>query len=69
MASAIYFPLFLVLVARGSKRCAIYYLSADLQSPKLFRKRTPLSAKARRAGWQGFVYETKNVVNSFVRLA
>jgi hypothetical protein len=69
MDAAIYFPLFLVLVSKDSKNWAIYYLSADLQDPKLFRKRAPLSAQARRAGWQGFVYETKRVENSFVRLS
>jgi hypothetical protein len=68
MDAAIYFPLFLVLVSKVSKKYAIYYLSADLQSPKLFKKRSPLGPDARRAGWQGFVYETKHVADSFVRL-
>jgi hypothetical protein len=66
--AAIYFPLFLVLVSKAPKGCAIYYLSADLQDAKLFKKRTPLSPDARRAGWQGFMYETKRVTDSFVRL-
>jgi type II restriction enzyme len=56
MASGIYFPLFLVLVARSGDRFSIHYLSADLQTPDLFLERKPLSESARRAGWQGFHY-------------
>jgi hypothetical protein len=67
MDAAIYFPLFLVLVSIR-KKFAIYYLSADLQTPKLFKKRAPLSQNAKRAGWQGFIYETRRVAESFVRL-
>jgi hypothetical protein len=66
MASAIYFPLFLVLVA-GSK-CAIYYLPADLQKPDMFKPRKPLSENARRANWQGFVYNLKGSERLFVKL-
>ena len=51
--AAIYFPLFLVLVSKTSRKYAIYYLAADLQKPNLFRARAPLSKNARRAGWQG----------------
>ena len=65
MAAAIYFPLFLVLVSSKPRRTAIFYLSADLQMPNLFRKRAPLSKTARRAGWQGFVYETKKGCKQF----
>jgi type II restriction enzyme len=68
MDAAIYFPLFLVLVS-SNRRFAIYYLAADLQTPKLFKKRAPLSQNARRAGWQGFVYETRSVADRFVKLA
>lgn len=52
MLSSIYFPLFLVLVS-PTKEYSIFYLAADLQSPEMFKPRTPLSATARRAGWQG----------------
>jgi len=66
MASAIYFPLFLVLVS--GRRHSIFYLSADLQNAKMFKPRAPLSKRARRAGWQGFIYSLLSVQNSFVRL-
>lgn len=66
MDSAIYFPLFLVLCA--DKSFSIYYLSADLQKPELFVPRTPLSKSARRAGWQGFIYNIEIVRDSLVRL-
>jgi hypothetical protein len=67
MEAGIYFPLFLVL-ASGRRR-AVYYLSADLQSAALFEPRTPLSATARRAGWQGFVYRLDRLQGGIVRLA
>jgi hypothetical protein len=57
MDSAVYFPLFLVLTTAMRAAYSIFYLSADLQSPSMFRPRSPLSANARRAGWQGFVYD------------
>ncbi|MCK1677750.1 DpnI domain-containing protein [Bradyrhizobium sp. 150] len=66
MAAAIYFPLFLVLVA--GKQYSIFYLSADLQVPEMFKARKPLSVTARRAGWRGFIYDLTSVQQSFVRL-
>jgi len=67
MDSGIYFPLFLVLVSlKGSHAC--YYLSADLQSPEIYKPRKPLSATARRSGWQGFVYDLRHKKDLFVRL-
>lgn len=59
MKAGIYFPLFLVLV--NGKERAIYYLSADIQGPAMFLPRKPLKAGARRAGWQGFMYDLKSV--------
>jgi len=67
MLSSIYFPLFLVLVS-PTKEYSIFYLAADLQAPEMFKPRTPLSATARRAGWQGFMYHTQTVSDHFVRL-
>ncbi|MGH6964604.1 MAG: DpnI domain-containing protein [Phenylobacterium sp.] len=66
MASGIYFPLFLVL--RSPTAAAVYYLAADLQTPDMFKERAPLSASARRAGWQGFLYDLTSVRDRFVRL-
>ena len=68
MSSAIYFPLFLVLVGLGRANYSIFYLSADLQVPSMFQPRSPLSANARRAGWQGFIYDLRPVRDRFVRL-
>ena len=59
MKAGIYFSLFIVLVNGHS--FSIYYLSADSQTPALFEPRRPLSKKARRAGWQGFTYNLKQV--------
>lgn len=55
MKAGVYFPLF--FVARGPRRVAVYSLPTELQLPALFRKRRPLSARAKRSGWQGFYYD------------
>lgn len=68
MDAAIYFPLFLVLVAPGTKNYSIFYLSADLQQPDMFQARSPLSPTARRAGWQGFTYNLRSLRDRFVRI-
>ncbi len=68
MDAAIYFPPFLVLVALETKSCSIFYLSADVQRPDMFQARSPLSPMARRAGWQGFVYNLESVRDRFVRI-
>ena len=66
MNAGIFFPLYLVLV--NKKEYSIFYLSADLQSKEIFIPRKPLSAKAKRAGWQGFIYDISKIKNNFVRL-
>jgi type II restriction enzyme len=68
MASAIYFPLFLVLLGASRATYSIFYLAADLQMPSMFQPRSPLSPKARRAGWQGFIYDLRPVRDRFVRI-
>ncbi len=67
MESGIYFPLFLVLVD-GNRKYSIFYLPADVQQPSMFRARTPLSLTARRAGWQGFIYDLSTSQDRLVRL-
>ncbi|MDQ0458121.1 DpnI domain-containing protein [Rhizobium paknamense] len=67
MQAAIYFPLFLVLVDLD-KYYSIFYLSADLQEPDLFKPRNPLSQTAKRAGWQGFIYDLTVVESRLVRI-
>jgi Dam-replacing family len=69
MASGIYFPLFLVLVAEELHLFSIHYLSADLQTPELFLERKPLRETAQRAGWQGFQYDLGSVPDRLVLLA
>lgn len=66
--SGIYIPLFIVLLNPHMEN-AIYYLSSELQLPELFIPRSPLSETAKRAGWQGFIYDLSKVnSNSIVRL-
>jgi hypothetical protein len=67
MQSSIYFPLFLVLVD-DAWGYSIFYLAADLQTPAMFKMRKPLSETARRAGWQGFIYELEAVKDRLVRI-
>jgi type II restriction enzyme len=50
------------------RRYAIFYLSADLQEQAMFQIRPPLSVTARRAGWQGFLYNLESVRSRFVRV-
>ena len=66
MDAGIYFPLYLVLI--NGKNYSIFYLAADLQSKDIFIPRKPLSASAKRAGWQGFMYNISKIKNHFVRL-
>ncbi len=66
MNAGIYFPLYLVLV--NEKKYSVFYLSADLQSKDIFKARKPLSSSAKRAGWQGFMYDISKIKNHFVRL-
>jgi type II restriction enzyme len=68
MDAAIYFPLYIVALAKEGKAKAIYYLSADLQEPHIFKERPPLSASAKRAGWIGFNYELTHIRDRVVRL-
>lgn len=56
-------------VGQGGDESAIYYLPADLQVPSMFVPRQPLSVTARRAGWQGFIYDLSQMApGSLVRL-
>lgn len=68
MQAGIYFPLFLVLATNDLASYSIFYLSADLQRPEMFKPRKPLSETARRAGWTGFLYDIEPVRNAFVQL-
>ena len=66
MNEGIYFPLYLILVNQNNY--SIFYLSEDNQSEEIFIPRKPLSSKARRAGWQGFMYDISKIKNDFIRL-
>ncbi|WP_207802965.1 DpnI domain-containing protein [Roseicella frigidaeris] len=68
MEAGIYFPLFLVLISADKSDYAIYYLSADLQRPEMFKPRKPLRDTARRAGWIGSIYDLSSACGSFAQL-
>ncbi len=68
MDAVIYFPLFLVL--KSPIGFAIYYLPTDFQNEDLFVPRKPLSSEAKRAGWQGFMYNLSAIPEgSLVKLS
>lgn len=67
MDAGIYFSVFFVQID-PQETFSIFYLSADLQTPDIFKARKPLSATAKRAGWQGFFYDLTDVQNRLVRL-
>jgi hypothetical protein len=67
MQTGIYFPLFLVLVS-PERRYSIFYLPADVQEPSMFTPRAPLSDRAKRAGWQGFIYDLTSSRDRLVKL-
>ena len=68
MSAGIFFPLFVVVTTKSSKNGSIFFLSADLQIPEMFKPRKPLSSTAKRAGWQGYLIDCDLVRDRFVRL-
>jgi type II restriction enzyme len=67
MSAGIYFSLFIVAVDADDK-FAVYYLPSELQTPDIFLPREPLSAAARRAGWQGFYYDLARAGDRIIKL-
>jgi type II restriction enzyme len=68
MQAGVFLPLFVVLTNGRPSQSSIHYLSADLQLPKMFTSRKKLSANAKRAGWQGFLYHLDLVRDRIVRV-
>jgi type II restriction enzyme len=68
MESAIFFPLYLVL-KKSEKEYSVFYLPTDFQDKAMFVPRAPLSNTAKRAGWQGFIYNLSVIKEgAFVKL-
>lgn len=67
MDAGIYFSVFFVQID-PQENFSIFYLSSDLQTPSIFMPREPLKPPAKRAGWQGFVYDLKDVQNRLIQL-
>ena len=69
MESGIIFPLFVVDILRG-RPVEIRYLDRKSQEniDGLYIPRKPLSRTARRAGWQGFLYDFSKVQNKIKTL-
>jgi hypothetical protein len=58
MEAGIYFSLFIV-VENEKKQRKVFFLPRDLQTAAMFKERKPLSATAKRAGWQGYLIDTE----------
>lgn len=67
MDAGVFFSLYVVLVNERD-RAGIYFLPRDLQTREMFAERAPLSATARRAGWQGFMIRMDRALSPAVRL-
>ncbi|MFB9297139.1 DpnI domain-containing protein [Kibdelosporangium philippinense] len=66
MVAGIYFSLFIVL-ENDDGAMRIFFLPRDLQSSGMFVPRRPLSATAKRAGWQGFMIDVSKALGRPVR--
>lgn len=53
------FPLYYVLFLGSKYR--VFYLAGECIKASMYKPRKPLSATARRAGWQGYAILTKNL--------
>ena len=61
MDAGIYFPLFIVL--KADRKSSIFYLPVDYQDRDIFVPRNPLSADAKRAGWQGYYFDLTKLID------
>jgi type II restriction enzyme len=68
MDAGIYYPLYLVAIAPSGRSFGMWYLPADLQCAEMFVPRKPLSSKAKRAGWQGFIIDLGKAISPPVRV-
>jgi hypothetical protein len=68
MDAGIYFSLYVVLENEEGKM-SIFFLPRDLQTRQMFVPRKPLSATARRAGWQGYMIDTSKALAAPIRYA
>ena len=69
MDAGIYFPIFFVLISKKNEgEYSVYYLPADFQDEGIFIVRNPLSISARRAGWQGYNLNGKEIAKRVLRL-
>jgi len=68
MDAGIYFSLY-VVVENEEGKMSIFFLPRDLQTRQMFVPRKPLSATARRAGWQGYMIDTSKALAAPIRYA
>ena len=59
MNSGIYHALWFVRVDTKDRVQEVWLLPSELQTQDLFQPRRPLSDTAKRAGWQGYLIDTK----------
>jgi type II restriction enzyme len=61
MQAGIYTPLFFVSADISKSNYAIFYIPVDYQTKAMFVPRPPLQPPARRAGWQGFTINLRDL--------
>lgn len=69
MSAGIYHALWLVRIDRKQKPREIWMISSEAQTLDLFIPRKPLSSSAKRAGWQGYIIDTKTYAHLAIRMA
>lgn len=68
MESGIYHPLWLVRLGKSQRVKEVWLIPSELQSPEMFIKRKPLPATAKRAGWQGYLIDTKRFADNITKM-
>lgn len=64
----VYQPLWLVRVNRKGRVMEIWLIPSEVQSPSLFSPRNPLSATAKRSGWQGYNIDVRGFAGRVIKM-
>jgi type II restriction enzyme len=60
--------LIVVNATKDRRKVAIFWLAARYHTDAMYLPRKPLSSTARRAGWQGFIYDLSGHIAAIERL-
>ena len=68
MDAGIFHALWIVRMDSKARCKEVWLASSEAQKPEMFVKRKPLSDNAKRAGWQGFLIDTANYNDRFIKM-